>query len=85
LKITSPATWIPSASHYDADGILKRGAAEHVLAGKHVAATTRRVLADAKLRWQIDDVGFFKSRHGAQELGMPVLAWRRPSISPRVI
>src|SRR5579864_8467965 len=52
----------------DADRILERGAAEHVLAAEHVAADHAPRLADAELRRQIDDVGFFKTRYRAQEI-----------------
>jgi len=51
----------------DADGIVKRGAAKHVVARQHVATDHAPRLADAELRRQVDDVGFFKARYGAQE------------------
>src|SRR5580704_16536368 len=52
----------------DADGILKRGAGEHVRAGEHMAADDAPSFADAELRRQIDDVGIFESRYRAQKL-----------------
>src|SRR3979490_42583 len=47
--------------------IVERSAAEHVLAREHIAADHAPGFADAELRRQIDDVGFFKPRHHAQE------------------
>src|SRR4029077_6574069 len=52
----------------DADGILERGAAEHVLAAQHITANDAPRLADAELRRQVDDVGIFEAGHRAQEL-----------------
>src|SRR3954452_13046079 len=51
----------------DPDGILERSAAEHVLTAELIAAIDAAGFADAELRRQVDDVGFFKARHGAQE------------------
>ena len=51
----------------DPDGVLERGAGQHVLAIKHVTADHAPRLADAELRRQVDNVGFLKTRHGAQE------------------
>ncbi len=67
LKMTSPATCCFHRPAVDADGILERGAAEHVLARQHVTADHAPGLADAELRRQVDDVGFFEARHRAQE------------------
>src|SRR5262249_34669769 len=52
----------------DADGILERRTAEHVLARELIATHDTARLADAELRWQVDDVGILETRHRAQEL-----------------
>src|SRR6202040_1936782 len=52
----------------DADTVSEGRAAEHVLAREQIEADHPAGFADAELRRQVDDVGFLKTGHRAQEI-----------------